>query len=74
MVGKYLRDHNRIYSLHSQIVKCKEVKILTDYDVKIQMLQKQKVEAFKSVGSQSFNLRQLLKLNNYITKYVFLHR
>ena len=69
MDGGYIINRFRIYSLHNQIFKWKEIKLLNDFDKKIQNIQKIKVDAYKNAAAHSFTLKYLLKQNNYITKY-----
>ncbi|CAD8150973.1 unnamed protein product [Paramecium pentaurelia] len=57
-----------LYSLHNQIMKWKEVKLLLDYDKKIEQCAYQKVEKLKSLPSQIKSIKFITQNNTYITK------
>ncbi|CAD8051461.1 unnamed protein product [Paramecium primaurelia] len=57
-----------LYSLHNQIMKWKEVKLLLDYDKKIEQCAYQKVEKLKSLPSQIKSIKFIAQNNTYITK------
>ncbi|CAD8156898.1 unnamed protein product [Paramecium pentaurelia] len=57
-----------LYSLHNQIMKWKEVKLLLDYDKKIEQCAYQKVEKLKSLPTQFKSVKFIAQNNSYITK------
>ncbi|CAD8065268.1 unnamed protein product [Paramecium sonneborni] len=57
-----------LYSLHNQIMKWKEVKLLLDYDKKIEQSGHLKVEKLKGLPSQFKSIKFIAQTNSYITK------
>ncbi|CAD8147611.1 unnamed protein product [Paramecium octaurelia] len=57
-----------LYSLHNQIMKWKEVKLLLDYDKKIEQCAYSKVEKLKTLPTQFKSIKFIAQNNSYITK------
>ncbi|CAD8071833.1 unnamed protein product [Paramecium sonneborni] len=57
-----------LYSLHNQIMKWKEMKLLLDYDKKIEQCTYQKLEKLKSLPAQFKSVKFMAQMNSNITK------
>lgn len=70
MVGTYKREYIRLYSLHNQIMKWKEVKLLLDYDKKIESFSLKRVENLKNLPKQFKSIKEMASTKNNITKLI----